>query len=129
MPRPQFTISSLLVAMLVVAAFFGGIAFEQRQKQPDSTASPVTTVYVRLVEATNLPHGKAERLLDAVRLQIELTTPFKVVASKSEADSELLCTVSVTDNAQQIKVEWVDRHGAKLKPPVSIPLDDLSAGE
>ena len=25
MPRPQFTLRSLLVAMLVVAAFFGGI--------------------------------------------------------------------------------------------------------
>jgi hypothetical protein len=29
MPRPQFTIRALLVAMLVVAAFFGVVRFER----------------------------------------------------------------------------------------------------
>lgn len=32
MPRRQFTLRALLVAMLVVAAFFGGIAVERRRK-------------------------------------------------------------------------------------------------
>lgn len=36
MPRPQFTLRGLLVAVLVVAAFFGGVRFErQRRKQHD----------------------------------------------------------------------------------------------
>lgn len=127
MPRPRFTIRALLMVMLVVAAFFGGIHFEQRRKQPDSTVPHgIKTVHVRLVDATQLRRDKTEQLLDAVRSQIELTTPFKAVACPSDADSELLC--SVADDAQQIKVEWVDRQGAKLKPPISLPLDDLSAG-
>ena len=33
MPRPQFTLRSLLVAMLVVAAFFGGIHFERERRR------------------------------------------------------------------------------------------------
>lgn len=31
MSRPQFTIRAMLVAMLVVAAFFGGIRFERER--------------------------------------------------------------------------------------------------
>ena len=37
MPRPHFTLRALLVAMLVVAAFCGGISFErerQRRAEP-----------------------------------------------------------------------------------------------
>ena len=30
MPRPQFTLRALLVAMLVVAAFFGGVVYGKR---------------------------------------------------------------------------------------------------
>lgn len=30
MPRPQFTLRTLLVAVLVVAAFFGGIAYGKK---------------------------------------------------------------------------------------------------
>ena len=39
MPRPQFTLRSLLVAMLVVAAFFGGIHFERERKRRDDEAA------------------------------------------------------------------------------------------
>jgi hypothetical protein len=36
MPRPQLTLRALLVAMLVVGAFFGGIRFErERQRRQD----------------------------------------------------------------------------------------------
>lgn len=34
MPRPQFTIRSLLVALLVVAAFLGGRAYQHRINEP-----------------------------------------------------------------------------------------------
>lgn len=33
MPRPQFTLRALLVAMLVVAAFLGGLQFGQRREK------------------------------------------------------------------------------------------------
>jgi hypothetical protein len=39
MRRPQFTLRALLVAMLVVAAFFGGIHFErERRRREDEKA-------------------------------------------------------------------------------------------
>ena len=33
MPRPQFTLRAVLVAMLAVACFFGGIRFEQERRR------------------------------------------------------------------------------------------------
>ncbi|HVV73535.1 MAG TPA: hypothetical protein VHI52_18825 [Verrucomicrobiae bacterium] len=39
MRRPQFTIRALLVLMLVVAAFFGGIKFEREQRIREEQAS------------------------------------------------------------------------------------------
>jgi hypothetical protein len=38
MPRPQFTLRSLLVAMLVVAAFFAGIRFERERDRREHEA-------------------------------------------------------------------------------------------
>jgi hypothetical protein len=41
MRRPQFTLRALLVAMLVVAAFFAGIRFErERRRREDEAAMP-----------------------------------------------------------------------------------------
>ena len=40
MPRPQFTIRALLVLLLAVACFFGGIRFErERQRRGDEAAA------------------------------------------------------------------------------------------
>lgn len=39
MPRPQFTLRALLVAMLVVAAFFGGIRFERERRRREDDAA------------------------------------------------------------------------------------------
>jgi hypothetical protein len=36
MSRPQFTLKTLLVAMLVVAAFFGGMAWQRELSRPVS---------------------------------------------------------------------------------------------
>jgi hypothetical protein len=36
MPRPQFTLRALLVTMLVVAAFFGGMAMQRELDKPRS---------------------------------------------------------------------------------------------
>lgn len=41
MPRPQFNIRALLVAMLVVASFFGGMRVgRERQRREDEAAAP-----------------------------------------------------------------------------------------
>lgn len=36
MPRPQFTLRALLMAILVVAAFFGGMAVQRKLDEPIS---------------------------------------------------------------------------------------------
>ena len=41
MPRPQFSVRALLVAMLVVAAFFGGMAVQRKIDER-------STIYVRV---------------------------------------------------------------------------------
>ncbi|HVX16257.1 MAG TPA: hypothetical protein VHC22_34040 [Pirellulales bacterium] len=41
MRRPQFTIRALLVLMLVVAAFFGGIKFERERRLREERASQI----------------------------------------------------------------------------------------
>ena len=38
MPRPQFTLRALLVAMLIVAAFFGGVRYERERRRREDAA-------------------------------------------------------------------------------------------
>lgn len=53
MPRPQFTLRALLVAMLVVAAFFGGIRFErERRRIAEYRERHKTDELIRLIEET-----------------------------------------------------------------------------
>ena len=40
MPRPQFTVRTLLVTMLVVAAFFGGMAVQRHRGEPMIMTAP-----------------------------------------------------------------------------------------
>jgi hypothetical protein len=44
MPRPQFTLRTLLVAMLVVAAFFGGMRLERELRTRAEQAVRVPAV-------------------------------------------------------------------------------------
>ena len=41
MPRPQFNLKMLLVAMLVVAAFFGGMSVQRRLDEPVMGTMPM----------------------------------------------------------------------------------------
>jgi hypothetical protein len=39
MRRPQFTLRALLILLLAVACFFGGIRFERERRRPDDQAN------------------------------------------------------------------------------------------
>ena len=60
MPRPQFTLRALLVAMLVVGAFFGGMSLQRQFKTP----APTRSYYVDkdriawIIEEMTTPDGK-----------------------------------------------------------------------
>ncbi|MGH7134416.1 MAG: hypothetical protein ACREHD_01670 [Pirellulales bacterium] len=48
MPRPQFTLRALLVAMLVVGTFFGGVHFErERRRRQDEAVAERPIRYTR----------------------------------------------------------------------------------
>ena len=55
MRRPQFSIRALLVVMLVVAAFFGGIKFEQERRLREEQAAQVPAGRVIKVRMTYKP--------------------------------------------------------------------------
>ena len=57
MPRPQFTLRALLVAILVVAAFFGGMAVQKRMNKADSVIMRVR------VGGGPLPEGRGESII------------------------------------------------------------------
>lgn len=61
MPRPQFILRALLVAMLVVAAFLGGIHFErERQKRGEKAVLEQAVVEI---ERLGIPEADDEPLL------------------------------------------------------------------
>ena len=64
MPRPQFTLRSLLVAMLVVGAFFGGAEWAKRRWTEDRAT------FERYIEFHKRLCVEAEE--DNIRLRYEL---------------------------------------------------------
>jgi hypothetical protein len=50
MPRPQFTLRALLVAMLVVGAFFGGMTLQRRIDEPLMVHFPDASKFHRIVD-------------------------------------------------------------------------------
>ena len=58
MPRPQFTLRALLVAVLVVAAFFGGMALERKWDEPTRIGGPASSnLNVMIPEVIELRDG------------------------------------------------------------------------
>lgn len=57
MRRPQFTIRSLLVAMLVVAAFFGGMSWQRSldQRKRNTSTFPYATFNGKEVTTPTIP--------------------------------------------------------------------------
>ena len=48
MPRPQFTLRALLVLMLAVACFFGGIWFERELRRREAEAAAMRADAIRV---------------------------------------------------------------------------------
>jgi hypothetical protein len=65
MPRPQFTIRALLVAMLVVAAFFGGVRFERERRRQADEAAAAQAVFQRSRRLVNELNAQQQRLIKA----------------------------------------------------------------
>jgi hypothetical protein len=68
--RFQFSLKALLVAMLVVAAFFGGVRFEgERRRRADEAALAAAAVARRMYETEmNAARGLLDQKFDEIRL-------------------------------------------------------------
>ena len=76
MRRPQFTLRTLLVALLVVGAFLGGIRFErERRRRADEAATQAAAMQLRptpLAIQTVPKRGKIEETFDKFDVPLDL---------------------------------------------------------
>jgi hypothetical protein len=97
----------------------------------------IQTVYVPIFDSGSFRRNLGERLTEAVIKEIELKTPYKVVATPN-ADSVLTGALvadgkkSVAENRyddarqvevrMQVRVNWIDRRGTAIRPTGAIEL-------
>lgn len=100
-------------------------------------APDVSTVYVPMIESESFRRDLGERLTEAVAKQIELKTPYKVVASPNadsvldismRADRRTLVAEDALDNPRILEnhlsavVVWQNRRRAPLMPVTTLPV-------
>ena len=129
MPRSQTWLKLGLIVLCGCAGYRWGT---RSLYAPD-----VTTVYVPMIESDSFRPHLGEWLTEAVVKEIELKTPYKVVAS-GDADSVLSARIVsetkrilVEDAFDQprevetqfsVQVHWLDRRGALIRQPEIVPL-------
>lgn len=123
------------VALLAICLSSGCAAY--RFGNQSLNRADVRTVYVPMIESDSLRRNLGERLTEAVVKEIELNTPFKVVASP-DADSTLQCRL-LSDRKKmlaqtgtgeprdleldfQVQVNWIGRRGEPLIQRSQVPL-------
>jgi hypothetical protein len=137
MKRWHSTIS--LSLLLLLWAVGGGCAGWQLGNR-SLYRQDIRTIYVPPVESASFRRGLGERLTEALIKEIELNSPYKVVAS-SDADSTLRCRIIteskrlITNNRLNeprdleetffVQVTWEDRRGDLLGGGQSIPLPPI----
>lgn len=121
-------------AMLLVV--FGGCAGYQLGNH-SLYPNDVSTVYVPIFDSSSFRRNMGEQLTEAIVKEIELKTPYKVVATP-DADSVLsgriigetkrVVVVSPTDEPRevqvnlQVEVSWVDRRSNTIRRSEVVPL-------
>ena len=131
----SFAMQSLLPTLLclLLTGCLGGYRVGNRSLYPPD----IRTVYVPMFDSTSYRRDLGERLTEAVVREIEMRTPFKVVASPT-ADSVLTGAIVIDTKAVLVKpptdeqrlvqqnfrvqVGWVDRRGAMLQPNQTLPM-------
>jgi hypothetical protein len=125
----------LALALLALAALSGCAGYQVGNETLYPTH--IQTVYVPIFDSGSFRRNLGERLTEAVIKEIELKTPYKVVATPN-ADSVLTGTLIADgkkvvaenryDDARQVevrmqvRVNWIDRRGAAIRPSGAIEL-------
>ena len=130
--RPWFIASVALFALCFSSGCASYRFGNQSLHRPD-----IRTVYVPMIESDSLRRNLGERLTEAVVKEIELNTPYKIVASP-DADSTLQCRLlndrkkmlALTRTGEprdveldfQVQINWSGRRGEPLIQRSQIPL-------
>ncbi len=126
---------ALALAGVVAVEGCAAYRFGNRSLYPQD----IQTVYVPIFESDSFRRNLAEFLTEAIAKEIELKTPYKVVGSP-EADSVLTGKITTdtkrvviedpydypreTQINMSVEVRWVDRRGAAMGQPLSIPVPE-----
>ncbi|MEN6404865.1 MAG: LptE family protein [Thermoguttaceae bacterium] len=99
----------------------------------------IHTVYVPVFQSNSFRRNLGERLTEAVVKEIELKTPYKVVANANAdsvlsgriaSDKKQVLVPGMTGDARDIEVairvevRWLDRKGRMLRDTQSVPLPE-----
>lgn len=124
---------------LIAAPGCAAYRFGNRSLYPQD----IQTVYVPVFESDSFRMNLAEFLTEAIAKEIELKTPYKVVGSP-QADSVLTGKITTdtkrvviedpydypreTQINMSVEVRWVDRRGAAMGQPLSVPVPQELVG-
>jgi hypothetical protein len=123
----------LLVLLLIALGGCAGYQIGNQSLYP----TEIRTVYVPVFQSVSFRRDLGERLTEAVGKEIELRTPYKVVADPN-ADSVLsgrlvyeskhVLVPALTGDAREtqaemrVEVSWIDRRGRMLREVGSVPM-------
>lgn len=135
-----------LIALLVASLLWPTVGCVGYRAGAGTLYAPdVQTVYVPMIESESFRRDLGERLTEAVVREIELKTPYKVVATPNadsvlevvlRADSRRTLAEDAFDNPRvqenQLRAEvlWTNRRRMAMAPPVAttLPIDPAFGG-
>lgn len=139
--QPRVSVAALAAAAVLIGAASGCVGY--RAGAGSLYAPDVQTVYVPMIESQSFRRDLGERLTEAVVREVELKTPYKVVATPN-ADSvlevRLLADTRATlaedafdnprvqENLLRAEVLWTNRRRMGAVAPVNLPIDPALSG-
>jgi len=136
---PLATLRRALLVLLIAPLGCAGYQVGTQSLYP----AHIRTVYVLMFDSSSFRRNLGERLTEAVMKEIELKTPYKVVADAEAADSYLSGRISsetkrvVVEDPNddprevevnlQVEVSWSDHRGSVIRQSSTIPLPSSTA--
>ena len=135
-------IRRMLMLMLSVGLLLATLGCAGYQLGSASLYNPnIRTIYIPIIRNETFRHNLGVQLTEALQKEVELRTPYKVVANPS-ADSTLTCRVTAQtkrviveantdepralENMISVELTWTDRQGNLLMENRFVPQGELA---
>ncbi len=135
-------IRRMLMLMLSVGLLLATLGCAGYQLGSASLYNPnIRTIYIPIIRNETFRHNLGVQLTEALQKEVELRTPYKVVANPS-ADSTLTCRVTsqtkrviveantdeprALENMLSVELTWTDRQGNLLMENRFVPQGELA---